>query len=99
MTLEDVERSALPACKLFDVKRLGAFGSIARGAAVPSSDVRGTSGSGGARLNADATSWLKKAWGGTVNGPPLAVVSILSMPRDRALPARATPSCSFQVLP
>jgi len=39
MTLEDIKRAAIPACREFDVGRLDAFGSIARGVATMSSDV------------------------------------------------------------
>jgi hypothetical protein len=39
MTLEDLRRVAAGACREFDVRRLDAFGSTARGAASPSSDV------------------------------------------------------------
>ena len=39
MTLEEIKRAALPACKEFNVGRLDAFGSIARGSATSLSDV------------------------------------------------------------
>jgi len=39
MDLEDIRKAALPACREFNVKRLDAFGSVARGAATRSSDV------------------------------------------------------------
>ncbi len=39
MTLEDVRTVALPACQQYAVKRLEAFGSLARGTADASSDV------------------------------------------------------------
>ena len=39
MTLEEIKRVALPACREFEVTRLDAFGSVARGTAAASSDV------------------------------------------------------------
>jgi len=39
MTLEEIRKAALPACREFGVKRLDAFGSTARGTAKVSSDV------------------------------------------------------------
>jgi uncharacterized protein len=39
MTIEDIKRVADTACRDFDVKRLDAFGSAARGTSVASSDV------------------------------------------------------------
>ncbi len=39
MTLEEVKMAAIPACWEFEVSRLYAFGSIARGAGTASSDV------------------------------------------------------------
>ena len=39
MTLDDVRKVALPACREFDVRRMDAFGSTARGSAGPLSDV------------------------------------------------------------
>jgi predicted nucleotidyltransferase len=39
MNIEDIRKAALPACREFDVKRLDAFGSTARGLETPSSDV------------------------------------------------------------
>jgi hypothetical protein len=39
MNIEDIRKAALPACREFNVKRLDAFGSTARGAVTPSSDV------------------------------------------------------------
>ncbi len=39
MTLEEVKRIAIPACREFDVKRLDVFGSLARGDERSSSDV------------------------------------------------------------
>jgi uncharacterized protein len=37
--IEDIRKVALPVCKEFGVSRLDAFGSVARGASAPSSDV------------------------------------------------------------
>ncbi len=39
MNLEEFKQAALPACKRYDVKRLDVFGSLARGAISPSSDI------------------------------------------------------------
>jgi predicted nucleotidyltransferase len=39
MTLEEIKRVAVPACKEFKVKRLDLFGSLARGEGTSSSDV------------------------------------------------------------
>jgi predicted nucleotidyltransferase len=39
MTLKDIREAALPACREFGVRRLDAFGSIARGTATASSGV------------------------------------------------------------
>ncbi|NLF38865.1 hypothetical protein GX586_05430 [bacterium] len=39
MKLEDVRRIAGPACRAFNVRRLDAFGSVARGSATSTSDV------------------------------------------------------------
>ncbi len=39
MTLEEIEKIALPACRKFHVKQLDVFGSLARGEGNPSSDV------------------------------------------------------------
>jgi predicted nucleotidyltransferase len=39
MTLEEIKKAALPACREFDVGRLDVFGSTARGSAKSSSDV------------------------------------------------------------
>jgi len=39
MTLKEVREAALPACERFGVRRLDAFGSLARGDAVSGSDV------------------------------------------------------------
>ncbi len=39
MTLDDLKRTAAPACRQFDVRRLDAFGSLARGTASAESDV------------------------------------------------------------
>jgi len=39
MQVKDVREIALPACRAFKVRRLDVFGSIARGADTPSSDV------------------------------------------------------------
>ena len=39
MNVEDIKRSVGPACREFGVRRLEAFGSIARGTATPTSDV------------------------------------------------------------
>lgn len=39
MTLEKIKKVAIPACQEFDVSRLYAFGSIARGSATGLSDV------------------------------------------------------------
>jgi predicted nucleotidyltransferase len=39
MTLEDIRQAALPACREYGVKRLDAFGSVARGTAKQSSDI------------------------------------------------------------
>jgi predicted nucleotidyltransferase len=39
MTLKEIREAALPACREFGVRRLDAFGSIARGTATASSDV------------------------------------------------------------
>jgi len=39
MRIEDIKRAASPACREFQVRRLDVFGSTARGAASPSSDV------------------------------------------------------------
>lgn len=39
MTLEDIQKAALPACRAFQVRRLDVFGSTARGTAQPSSDI------------------------------------------------------------
>ncbi len=39
LTLADIKAAALPACREFEVSRLYAFGSIARGTGTASSDV------------------------------------------------------------
>lgn len=39
MTLDEIKKVALPACKQFSVKRLDVFGSYARGEGKPSSDL------------------------------------------------------------
>jgi predicted nucleotidyltransferase len=39
MTLEEIKKVAVPACKEFKVKRLDLFGSLARGKGTPASDV------------------------------------------------------------
>ena len=39
MTLEEIKRVALPACREFKVKRLDVFGSIARGQETGDSDI------------------------------------------------------------
>jgi len=39
MTLDEIKKAVLPACKEFDVTRLDAFGSTARGRSTSSSDV------------------------------------------------------------
>jgi predicted nucleotidyltransferase len=39
MNVEDIKRSVGPACREFGVRRLDAFGSIARGTALATSDV------------------------------------------------------------
>ena len=39
MNIDDIKRIASPACRVFNVRRLDAFGSIARGSATSSSDV------------------------------------------------------------
>ena len=39
MTLEEIKKVALPACRQFQVKRLDIFGSYARGEVGPSSDL------------------------------------------------------------
>jgi uncharacterized protein len=39
MNIEDIKKAALPACREFNVLRLDAFGSTARGATTSSSDV------------------------------------------------------------
>jgi len=39
MQLDHIANEALPACRQFDVKRLDAFGSMARGTATSASDV------------------------------------------------------------
>jgi len=39
MTLEEIKQVAVPACREFKVKRLDLFGSYARGAGAPASDV------------------------------------------------------------
>lgn len=39
MKIQEIRKIALPACREFDVKRLDAFGSTARGSAASSSDV------------------------------------------------------------
>jgi len=39
MKLEDIKKAAFPACREFDVRRLDAFGSIARDTTNASSDV------------------------------------------------------------
>lgn len=39
MNVEDIRKAALPACREFNVKRLDAFGSAARGSGTPVSDV------------------------------------------------------------
>ena len=39
MTLEELRKVAEPLCREFGVKRLDAFGSVARGSAGPASDV------------------------------------------------------------
>jgi predicted nucleotidyltransferase len=39
MKIEDLKRAALPACREFGVRRLDVFGSMARGAATPESDI------------------------------------------------------------
>jgi predicted nucleotidyltransferase len=37
--IDDIKAAALPACKAYGVRRLDAFGSVARGTSSPSSDV------------------------------------------------------------
>ena len=39
MDIDDVRKAALPACRRYEVKRLDAFGSLARGTVAPSSDI------------------------------------------------------------
>lgn len=39
MTIEEIKRVALPACRQFKVKRLDVFGSLARGEGSPTSDL------------------------------------------------------------
>lgn len=39
MRLDDIKRAVAPACRDFRVRRLDAFGSVARGAPGPSSDL------------------------------------------------------------
>ena len=39
MTLEEIKKIAVPACKAFKVKRLDLFGSLARGVGTSGSDV------------------------------------------------------------
>jgi predicted nucleotidyltransferase len=39
MTLEDIKKVAVPACKEFKVRRLDLFGSLVRGEGTPASDV------------------------------------------------------------
>ena len=39
MTLEEIKKVAVPACSEFKVKKLDIFGSLARGAGTPDSDV------------------------------------------------------------
>ena len=39
MDIEEIRRIVLPACREFGVRRLDAFGSVARGSANPESDV------------------------------------------------------------
>jgi predicted nucleotidyltransferase len=39
MTLEEIKKVAVPACKEFKVKRLDLFGSLARGEGTPTSDI------------------------------------------------------------
>ena len=39
MTLDEIKKAVLPTCKEFDVMRLDAFGSTARGRSTASSDV------------------------------------------------------------
>lgn len=39
MTLHEIRQASLPICKEFDVERLDAFGSIARGTSTTSSDI------------------------------------------------------------
>lgn len=39
MTIEEIKRVAIPACREFDVRRLDVFGSLARGEERASSDV------------------------------------------------------------
>jgi hypothetical protein len=39
MRIQEIRKIAFPACRAFNVRRLDAFGSIARGSATPSSDV------------------------------------------------------------
>ena len=39
MRIEDIKKAAAPACRDFNVKRLDAFGSAARGTSTASSDV------------------------------------------------------------
>ena len=39
MTLEDLKKIAVPACRVFKVKRLDLFGSLARGEVTSGSDV------------------------------------------------------------
>ena len=39
MRIEDIKKAAVPACREFNVKRLDAFGSAARGASTAFSDV------------------------------------------------------------
>jgi len=39
MKVEDIKKAAVPACREFGVRRLDAFGSMARGTASPTSDI------------------------------------------------------------
>jgi len=39
MTIDDIKRAALPACREFGVRRLDAFGSVAHGTSSGSSDL------------------------------------------------------------
>jgi hypothetical protein len=39
MKIDEIKRAVLPACREFGVRRLDAFGSLARGEGTPSSDI------------------------------------------------------------